>query len=343
MEWFRVHHGTVTDAKWRTVARRAAVKVHEVVSVWLAMMEHASQATPRGTLSGWSDEVAGDALDMDPNAIERIRTHMNGLVLDGERIPAWDRRQPKREDGSAERAKAWREAQKTAKTSPANAIERNRTQSNAEQNRTEQSRQASHPSTATARVTAPAGPPKGSAGDAPQRPKISPPASGNGGGRADLATHTANAPRGAARTPAQSRPETALAAWWLDETEARWPGSRAVSEVRVLAIERSMSELLGKHGAEAIRAACADGLARYRDKGHREPPKMPTIFRSEIDAEAVKQSRATAADPRSERAFRLRYWLDRDCATWLPNWGDPPADRAAAERELAAIKRTEAA
>jgi hypothetical protein len=53
---------------------------------------------------------------------------MQGRVLDGEWLKGWDLRQPLREDGAAERAKAWREAKKASEKGVANAGERNRTQ-----------------------------------------------------------------------------------------------------------------------------------------------------------------------------------------------------------------------
>lgn len=160
MQWFRVHHGMTIDPKWRLIAERAEVGLRDVLAVWIHMLDCASQSDERGSLVGWSDAVAGKALDMDANAIERIRTHMNGLVLTGERITAWDRRQPKREDGSAERARAWREAKKAQKASEsqaANATERNRTQPNAREDkiRTEQIREEGSKARSTQTVDVP--------------------------------------------------------------------------------------------------------------------------------------------------------------------------------------------
>jgi hypothetical protein len=143
MEWFRWYHGSVSDPKFRLLAKLADAKLTEVLAVWQSMLEHASQSSPRGSLDGWRDDVTAVCLDMDANAVERIRTQANhvGLIAnadDGiEFLASWDKRQPKREDGSAERAKAWREQKKFN----ANADERLRTQKNTEQNRTEQNRE----------------------------------------------------------------------------------------------------------------------------------------------------------------------------------------------------------
>ena len=131
MEWFRWYHGTVTDPKWRVIAKRAGCTVGNVVAVWATMLEDASaNATERGELHGWCSEDIAALLDMDPGQVEAIREAMQGKVLEGDRMPAWDKRQPKREDGSAERARAWRERKKAEKErdgTQTNAGERKRT------------------------------------------------------------------------------------------------------------------------------------------------------------------------------------------------------------------------
>lgn len=118
--WFRWHHGTVTDPKWKTVATRAAkalsrnVTVGHVVSVWAAMMENASQAVPRGQLSNWSDEDIGNALDLPEEEVAAIRLGMQGKTLDSDALIRWNARQPKAEDPkAAARKQAQRERDKS--------------------------------------------------------------------------------------------------------------------------------------------------------------------------------------------------------------------------------------
>ncbi|NII53563.1 hypothetical protein [Luteibacter sp. SG786] len=119
--WFRWHHGTVTDPKWKTVASRAAralsrnVTVGHVVSIWAAMMENASQAPVRGELLNWSDEDIGAALDIPEDEVKAIRIAMQGKTLECDRLTAWKRRQPKAEDATAaERKRAQRERDRQA-------------------------------------------------------------------------------------------------------------------------------------------------------------------------------------------------------------------------------------
>lgn len=105
--WFRFHHGTVNDPKWRVVASRASkamsrkVTIGHVLAVWTAMMENASQAQPRGQLSNWSHEDVGAALDIPDEEVAAIHAAMQGKTLDGDKLTGWNRRQINREDPTA--------------------------------------------------------------------------------------------------------------------------------------------------------------------------------------------------------------------------------------------------
>lgn len=149
--WFRWHVGTSTDPKFKTIAVRAGARLAEVLSVWAMMLECAAQASPPGCLDGWDDEDVAAHLGMARDDVEAIRAAMQGKTLDGDALRRWSRRQPKREDGSADRARAWREARKAealeaaaavtngamatvdevGDTGEQNATERDRTQPNA--------------------------------------------------------------------------------------------------------------------------------------------------------------------------------------------------------------------
>jgi len=120
----------INDPKWRTIARASGQKIGDVVATYIHMLTAASNATERGRTEGWNDEDVATALDIETSQVEAIRNAMQGRVLDGDYLLGWGKRQPIKEDGAAERAKAWREAQKAEKerdqTQP-NATERNRT------------------------------------------------------------------------------------------------------------------------------------------------------------------------------------------------------------------------
>lgn len=131
MDWLRLHHGTCPDPKWRIVSRRAKEPVSSVLAVWLAMLECASQSEPRGILQNWNDEVIGVMLDLEKSQVQAIRDAMQGMVLDGDQLTGWNRRQPKREretpDNSTERVRRHRERHETPRNdgvTPCNATER---------------------------------------------------------------------------------------------------------------------------------------------------------------------------------------------------------------------------
>lgn len=139
--WFRVWGDMANDPKWRTIARTCEQKIGDVLSVYLHMMTLASNATERGRTQGFKDEDVATALDLRTDQVEAIRSAMQGRVLDGDYLTGWEKRQPLREDGSAERGKQHREMEKLKKEldevkkelmqTLENATEHKRTQSTA--------------------------------------------------------------------------------------------------------------------------------------------------------------------------------------------------------------------
>ncbi len=122
--WFRVWSDMINDPKWRTIARISGQRIGDVISTYMHMLTLASNATERGRTQGWSDEDIATALDVETDQITAIRDAMQGRVLDEDFLTGWDKRQPLREDGAAERAKAFRERKKVEKETQPNATER---------------------------------------------------------------------------------------------------------------------------------------------------------------------------------------------------------------------------
>lgn len=114
-QWCRLWEDMPTDPKWRLIARRSGRPVHQIVSVFCAMMCNASAATKRGHLVSWDDEVIAISLDMEEADVRAIREAMQGKVLNGNELLAWEKRQPKREDDSRERLRAYRQRQNDMK------------------------------------------------------------------------------------------------------------------------------------------------------------------------------------------------------------------------------------
>jgi hypothetical protein len=123
-DWLRLWHDMPNDPKWRSIARASGKPIPAVISVYIHMLVCASNATERGRTHGWCDEDVANALDLSTDDVSAIREAMQDRVLDGDYLKGWEKRQPKREDGGADRAKAWREKKKLGE-------ERARTRTNA--------------------------------------------------------------------------------------------------------------------------------------------------------------------------------------------------------------------
>lgn len=111
--WLRLWHDMPTDPKFRVIARKAGRPLSEVLSVFVLMLTNASaNDDARGSLANWSDEDTAAALDIDADAVTAIREAMQGKTLNSDKLSGWGKRQPKREDNSADRVKAFRERSK---------------------------------------------------------------------------------------------------------------------------------------------------------------------------------------------------------------------------------------
>lgn len=118
IDWFRWHHGSATDPKFRVVAKQAGCRTSDVVAVWAMLLEAAStNELDRGALGRLDFDAVDMAFDLEDGTAARIHARMveRGLISGG-RVAAWDKRQPRRErdDDSTERVRRHRE--RTAST-----------------------------------------------------------------------------------------------------------------------------------------------------------------------------------------------------------------------------------
>lgn len=130
IDWFRWHHGSVNDPKFRLVASRSRSSVAEVIAVWATLLEAASMADKRGQAGVPDFEALDCALGLREGQSKDIFSAMTArdLVSEDGSVTAWDRRQPKREreeDNSTERVRAFRERQRQSETG--NATKRTET------------------------------------------------------------------------------------------------------------------------------------------------------------------------------------------------------------------------
>ncbi len=129
-DWFRSWHGAPTDPKWVLIARKAGTTPAVASAIAWALFDCASQASPRGNVQSFDCEVYAAWGGLDDETVVAVVEAMTarGMIVDGA-LSAWSKRQPAREDGSAERAKEWRERKKHQSNQDqthANAEERNR-------------------------------------------------------------------------------------------------------------------------------------------------------------------------------------------------------------------------
>jgi len=117
MDWWRSWHGAPTDTKWLLIARKAKVPPGVVSAIAWALLDHASQNATRGEVSDFDIETYAVFSGFDEDEIAAVITAMveKGVIVNGQ-IAAWEKRQPKAEDGTrAERQKRWRDRQKAKK------------------------------------------------------------------------------------------------------------------------------------------------------------------------------------------------------------------------------------
>jgi hypothetical protein len=111
IDWFRWHHGSVTDPKFQLVARKAGARFGDVVTVWAYVLEAASASDERGQVGAIDAEAVDCMLGADDGTTARILDAMQARgLIDGGAVASWDKRQPKREDDTAaERKRRQRE------------------------------------------------------------------------------------------------------------------------------------------------------------------------------------------------------------------------------------------
>lgn len=110
-QWFRSWHGAPTDSKWILIARRACTTPGTVAAVAWALLDYASQQEDRGSVAGFDWETYAAWSGFDEQAVAGAIAAMKekGIIDEGERLAAWEARQPERDGGSAERMQRLRE------------------------------------------------------------------------------------------------------------------------------------------------------------------------------------------------------------------------------------------
>lgn len=131
IDWFRWHHGSVTDPKFQLIARKSGASLPDVLAVWAYLLEQASAAEFRGCFGDVDCEAIDCLFGFDDGKTDAILAQMvERKIIADAYIVSWEKRQPKRErenDNSTERSRAFRERQRNQTHS--NAIESHETPS----------------------------------------------------------------------------------------------------------------------------------------------------------------------------------------------------------------------
>ena len=113
MKWFRMYNGAPGDKKWLVIAQKSKQPLPVVLSVIWELMDRASQAGTRGDVTGFDAEECAAYLGVSEGDIEAIYKALEDKdwIISGQ-LMNWSKRQPKREDSSAERTRKYRDEKK---------------------------------------------------------------------------------------------------------------------------------------------------------------------------------------------------------------------------------------
>ncbi len=117
MTWWRAHHGLPYDFKLGIIARMLQVRQTDVGMVWVACLDHASQAEDRGSVARLNPAVVAFGLGLTEAEVTTIVDAFRVQeMISGDRLTAWDRRQPEKDDPTAaERQRERRERKKMSR------------------------------------------------------------------------------------------------------------------------------------------------------------------------------------------------------------------------------------
>lgn len=92
MEGYRLFHGLPYDARLAVIAKRSGLNRAEVLALFIALHDGASQGAPRGTLGRFDAEEAALALDLDPGAVAAaLEAFADKGIIAGAEFTEWRR------------------------------------------------------------------------------------------------------------------------------------------------------------------------------------------------------------------------------------------------------------
>lgn len=98
IDWFRWHHGSVRDEKFKLIARKTGASVPDVIAVWAYVLEKASANEVRGQFSDLDCEAVDCLYDFPEDRTAEIIAAMEKRgLLSPNHVTRWEDRQPQRE------------------------------------------------------------------------------------------------------------------------------------------------------------------------------------------------------------------------------------------------------
>jgi hypothetical protein len=102
IDWFRWHHGSVTDPKFALIADKAKARLGDVLTVWAFILESASANQVRGRVGAIDVEALDFLLKAEPGTVQRIfvAMHERNVLCNEDGVACvarWHFRQPRRE------------------------------------------------------------------------------------------------------------------------------------------------------------------------------------------------------------------------------------------------------
>lgn len=108
MDWWRAYHGIATDPKYQVVLRHIAshrvtsgheeslcVRLSDISSIWVWLVDFASQNRPRGSIDGFQVDHIAVATGLSDEAVDLV---INGFrwrkMITGNLLTAFEKRQP---------------------------------------------------------------------------------------------------------------------------------------------------------------------------------------------------------------------------------------------------------
>ena len=109
MGWFCAHEGISVDIKYPVIMRESGADGAQVAGIWLALMDCASKAKPRGGIARFNPVHYAEFAKIDVELVRRVFDAMQlpGIEMhNGQRLTTWEDHQLKRTDNTAAERKA---------------------------------------------------------------------------------------------------------------------------------------------------------------------------------------------------------------------------------------------